>query len=61
VNGDKTPQAVTILGSASVWGGIHEYGDWEVVGGGQKKVFRPLLKWKTKSRKDEEVWGCCET
>jgi hypothetical protein len=44
VNGDKTPQAVTILGSASVWGGIHEYGDWEVVGGGQKKVFKPLLK-----------------
>jgi hypothetical protein len=32
-------QVVTVVGSANVWGGIHEYGDWEVAGGGQKKVF----------------------
>jgi len=24
-------QMVTVVGSASVGGGIHEYGDWEVV------------------------------
>jgi hypothetical protein len=42
-----------------VGGGIDEYGDWEVVGGGEGKVLRPLLKWKTRSGKDEEIWGCC--
>ncbi len=26
-----------VVGSASVGGGTHEYGDWEVVGGGQEK------------------------
>jgi hypothetical protein len=41
-------------------GGTHEYGDWEVVGGGQEKVFKPLLKWKARSKKEEEVLGCCE-
>jgi hypothetical protein len=40
----QDPQVVAVVGSASVWGKTHEYGDWEVVGGGQKKVFRPLLK-----------------
>jgi len=35
-------QVVTIVGSASVGGGIHEYGDWEVVGGDQEKVFKIL-------------------
>jgi hypothetical protein len=38
---------------------IDEYGDWEVACGGQKKVLKASLKWKTKSIKDEEVWGCC--
>jgi hypothetical protein len=52
-------QVVTVVGSVSVGGGIHEYGDWEVVGGGQEKVFKFLQKWKTRSRKNEEVWGCC--
>jgi hypothetical protein len=42
-----------------VGGGIHEYGDWEVASGGQKKVIKPLLKWKTRSKKDKEVCGCC--
>jgi hypothetical protein len=37
-------QVVTVVGSASVGGGIHEYGDWEVAGGGQEKTLRPLLK-----------------
>jgi hypothetical protein len=35
---------MTIVGNASLGGGTHEYGDWEVVGGGQEKVFRHLLK-----------------
>jgi hypothetical protein len=30
----QDPQVVTVVGSVSVGGGIHEYGDWEVVGGG---------------------------
>jgi len=35
---------VTIVGSTNVGGGIHEYDDWEVDGGGQEKVLRPSLK-----------------
>jgi hypothetical protein len=30
--------------NTSVGGRIHEYGDWEVVNGGQEKVIKPLLK-----------------
>jgi hypothetical protein len=37
-------QVVTIVGNTSEGGGIHEYGNWEVVGGGQEKLFRSLLK-----------------
>jgi hypothetical protein len=48
-----------VVDSASLGGGIQEYGDWEVPSGGQEKVLKPLLKWKTKSRKYEEVWGHC--
>jgi hypothetical protein len=31
-------------GNASVGGGIHECGDWEVANGGQGKIIKPFLK-----------------
>jgi len=37
-------QVVMVMGNTSEGGGIHEYGNWEVVGGGQEKVLKPLLK-----------------
>jgi hypothetical protein len=37
-------QVVIVVGNTSEGGGIHEYGDWEVVGGSQEKVLKPLLK-----------------
>jgi hypothetical protein len=37
-------QVVTVVDNTSERGGTHEYGNWEVVGGGQGKVFRPFLK-----------------
>jgi len=46
---------MAIMDNASVGGGTHEYGDWEVINGGQEKVLKPLLKWGTNSRKDEEI------
>ncbi len=42
-------------------GGTHEHGDWEVVGWGQEKVFKLLLKWGTRSKKKEENWGYYST
>jgi hypothetical protein len=46
-------------GIATVEGRIHEHGDLVVVSGNQIKVFKPLMKLKTRSRKKEEVGGCC--
>ncbi len=55
-------KVVTVVGNKSEGGGTHEYGNWEVVGGGQEKVLKHLLKWETRSRKEEKVLGyCCES
>jgi hypothetical protein len=37
-------KVVTVVGNKSEGGGTHEYGNWEVVGGGQEKVLKHLLK-----------------
>jgi hypothetical protein len=46
-------------GIISVGGRNHEHGDLVVANGNQEKVFKPLMKSKTRSRKKEEVEGCC--
>jgi hypothetical protein len=46
-------------GIISVGGRTREHGDLVAANGNQEKVFKPLMKSKTRSRKKEEVGGCC--
>jgi hypothetical protein len=46
-------------GIASVGRRTHEHRDLVVASGKQKKVLKPLMKLRTRSRKKKEVRGFC--